>query len=632
MTGLVVSFTFALFALVYVISALGLPNELLRDIAIVVLAVFGFILLVPPLAARVEAYGSSLGARLGVKTDDKGDGFWGGVGLGFSLGVLYAPCAGPILAGVLTLTASQSFNAGRLAVIVAYALGSAIVLYALMLGGRKLAATLARRSGTFQMAMGLVMVLVAFAMWQNHDTKFQSNVTADLPSWLTNPAEGIEKSSSAQNALASIHREGTEGGLGQKALESESRRKIEQERALKGEKPNAGFEGEPRESKLTAKEEATVPLDDIGTAPEFTNTEDWFNTPGDKPLTMSGLRGKVVLIDFWTYTCINCIRTLPYLNAWYKRYHKDGLEIVGVHTPEFPFEREADNVEEAIKTDGIEYPVVQDNEYGTWTAYGNEYWPAEYYVDSKGQVRYADFGEGDYGKKEEVIRELLDEAGDAPGKERSGAHGMAAEPEVTTPESYLGSGRAERFTNGLITKGTHDFKLQPPGRKRTLLRRRMEDHRTAGDRGQRREARPQLRRPPRLPRPRLAREAAADEGFARRKADRRRRRRLRRPQWLRHRDRRTPLQPGRTAESGTPHARTRPRRRRTGICLHLRISPQAAPARRPRRCSSSTTSRRSSRSSVATWNGRASRPTPPATATRRSTPPPRTGPTSSCST
>jgi cytochrome c biogenesis protein CcdA/thiol-disulfide isomerase/thioredoxin len=462
-TGLVVSFTFALFALVYVISALGLPNELLRDIAIVVLAVFGIILLIPPLAARVEAYGSSLGSRLGVKTDEKGDGFWGGVGLGFSLGVLYAPCAGPILAGVLTISASQSFNAGRLAVVVAYALGSAIVLYALMIGGRKLAAPLARRSGAFQMAMGLVMVLVAFAMWQNLDTKFQSNVTADLPSWLTNPAEGIEKSSSAQHAIASIKNEGTEGGLGQKALESESRRKIEQERALKGEKPNEGFEGEPRESKLTAKEEATVPLDDIGTAPEFTNTEDWFNTPGNKPLTMSGLRGKVVLVDFWTYTCINCIRTLPYLNAWYKRYHKDGLEIVGVHTPEFPFEREADNVEEAIKTDGIEYPVVQDNEYGTWTAYGNEYWPAEYYVDSKGQVRYADFGEGSYGKKEEVIRELLDEAGDAPGKERSGAHGMAAEPEVTTPESYLGSGRAENFNNGLITKGTHEFNLQPPG-------------------------------------------------------------------------------------------------------------------------------------------------------------------------
>ncbi len=227
-----------------------------------------------------------------------------------------------------------------------------------------------------------------------------------------------------------------------------------------------------------------MPLDDIGTAPEFTNTEDWFNTPGDKPLTMSGLRGKVVLIDFWTYTCINCIRTLPYLNAWYKRYHKDGLEIVGVHTPEFPFEREADNVEEAIKTDGIEYPVVQDNEYGTWTAYGNEYWPAEYYVDSKGQVRYADFGEGDYGKKEEVIRELLDEAGDAPGKERSGAHGMAAEPDSDDARVLprLGPRRA------LLQRPDHErhARVQAPAsrRKRTLLRRRMEDHRTAGDRGQ----------------------------------------------------------------------------------------------------------------------------------------------------
>jgi thiol-disulfide isomerase/thioredoxin len=178
---------------------------------------------------------------------------------------------------------------------------------------------------------------------------------------------------------------------------------------------------------------------------------------------MAGLRGKVVLVDFWTYTCINCIRTLPYLNAWNKRYAKDGLVIVGVHTPEFPFEREASNVEEAIKTDGIEYPVVQDNEYGTWEAYGNLYWPAEYFIDARGHVRYAHFGEGEYGEKEQVIRELLTEAGHPPGKERSGARGMAAEPTVTTPESYLGSGRADNFTNGPVTKGTHVFKFEEPG-------------------------------------------------------------------------------------------------------------------------------------------------------------------------
>ncbi len=467
--GLVVSFTFALFALVYVIDALGLPNDLLRNIAIVVLAGFGIVLLIPSLAARVEGFASRFTSRVGVKTDG-GDGFWPGVGLGLSLGVLYAPCAGPILAGVLTFSASQPFNADRLAIVFAYALGSAIVLYGIMLGGRKLAAPLARRSGAFQMAMGAIMLLVAFAMWQGYDTKFQSNVVADLPSFLTNPAEGIEKSGSAQAALAEIRSEGGHG-IGLKAQELES---------AGGE--SGGHENEfgvpirhghptgtgnskhaPVEPRLTAEEEETVPLNDIGVAPEFTDTEDWFNTPGDRPLTMQGLRGKVVLIDFWTYSCINCIRTLPYLNAWYQRYHKDGLVIVGVHTPEFPFERIASNVEEAIKTDGIKYPVVQDNENGTWNAYGNLYWPAEYFVDSRGHVRYAHFGEGEYGEKEQVIRELLGEAGHPPGKERSGAHGIAAEPTVTTPESYLGSGRAENFTNGLITKGTHRFALQRPG-------------------------------------------------------------------------------------------------------------------------------------------------------------------------
>jgi cytochrome c biogenesis protein CcdA/thiol-disulfide isomerase/thioredoxin len=474
-TGLIFSFTFVLFALVYVIDALGLPNDLLRNIAIVVLFGFGVVLLIPPLAARVEAFGQRFTSRVGVRSG--GDGFWPGVGLGLSLGVLYAPCAGPILAAVLTTSASQSFNAGRLAVVLAYALGSAIVLYGLMLGGRKLAAPLARRSGAFQMAMGAIMVLVAFAMWQNYDLKFQSNVVATLPSFLRNPAEGIEKSHTAQVALAEI-RGGNGHGLGTKAQE------IESGRNAGGGESGAGADGEtesgvpthngrpvgtgnskfaPADSKLTAEEEETVPLSDIGVAPEFVDTQDWFNTPGDKPLTMKGLRGKVVLIDFWTYSCINCIRTLPYLNAWNKRYAKDGLVIVGVHTPEFPFEREASNVEEAIKTDGIEYPVVQDNEMQTWNAYENLYWPAEYYVDSRGQVRYADFGEGDYGKKEQVIRELLAEAGRPPGKERSGAHGIAAEPTVTTPESYLGSERAEDFTNGLIKPGRQTFRMEEPG-------------------------------------------------------------------------------------------------------------------------------------------------------------------------
>jgi cytochrome c biogenesis protein CcdA/thiol-disulfide isomerase/thioredoxin len=467
--GLVVSFSFTLFALVYVIDALGLPNDLLRNVAIVVLAGFGIVLLVPSLAARVEGFGSRFAGRVGVRTGG-GDGFWPGVGMGLSLGVLYAPCAGPILAGVLTFSASQPFNAERLAVVLAYALGSAIVLYGIMLGGRRLAAPLARRSGAFQMAMGAIMVLVAFAMWQGYDTKFQSNVVADLPGFLTNPAEGIEKSGSAQEALAEIRGAGGHGiGLKAQEIEAEAGGPGEGETEFgvptrEGRPTGTGNSKlAPPESRLTAEEEETVPLNDIGVAPEFTDTEKWFNTPGGKPLTMQGLRGKVVLIDFWTYSCINCIRTLPYLNAWYRRYAKDGLVIVGVHTPEFPFEREAANVEEAIKTDGIRYPVVQDNENGTWNAYGNLYWPAEYFVDARGHVRYAHFGEGEYGEKEQVIRELLTEAGHPPGKARADAHGMAAEPTVSTPESYLGSGRAVNFTNGLITKGTHQFTLEQPG-------------------------------------------------------------------------------------------------------------------------------------------------------------------------
>ena len=139
----------------------------------------------------------------------------------------------------------------------------------------------------------------------------------------------------------------------------------------------------------------------LGKAPEFVDNQQWFNTPGDKPLTLAGLRGRVVLVDFWTYSCINCIRTLPYLKAWDEKYRKDGLTIVGVHTPEFPFERDASNVQEAIDTNGIKYPVAQDNDQATWNAYGNQYWPAEYFIDAKGNVRYAHFGEGEYGEKEE---------------------------------------------------------------------------------------------------------------------------------------------------------------------------------------------------------------------------------------
>jgi cytochrome c biogenesis protein CcdA/thiol-disulfide isomerase/thioredoxin len=426
--GLAVSFAFATVALVYVISALGLPNDFLRKLAIVVLLGFGIVLMVPPLAAHLEAWISQFASRAGVARSD-GDGFWSGTAVGASLGLVYAPCAGPILAGVITVSASQSFSAGRLAVALSYGIGSAVVLYFLMLGGRKVVAPLARRGAGLQIAMGGVMVVVALAMLQNYDIRFQNTIASDLPSFLVNPSEGLEETASAQSALADI-RGASSHGIGARAASAPV-------------------------SAATAGGDSELPV--LGVAPEFVGNEQWFNTPGDRPLTLRGLRGRVVLVDFWTYSCINCIRTFPYLKAWDEHYRKDGLTIVGVHTPEFPFEREAGNVETAIGENEIRYPVAQDNEQATWNAYGNQYWPAEYFIDAQGRVRYAHFGEGEYGEKEQVIRELLAEAGSkVPGKE---THVKAIEPSarVTTPETYLGAARAERFTNAMLSPGLHDF-------------------------------------------------------------------------------------------------------------------------------------------------------------------------------
>jgi cytochrome c biogenesis protein CcdA/thiol-disulfide isomerase/thioredoxin len=426
--GLAVSFTFATVGLVYVISALGLPNDLLRKLAIAVLFGFGLTLMIPPLAARVEAWLSRFASRAGV-AGGRGDGFWSGTVVGASLGIVYAPCAGPILAGVIVVSASQPFTGGRLAVALSYGIGSAAVLYFLMLGGRRLVAPLARRGGGLQVAMGAVMVVVALAMWGNYDVRFQNKIASSLPSFLVNPTEGIEASASAQAALSDV----------------------------RGESPHGvgGVAASAPQPKTASNGRTNLPV--LGIAPEFVGNQRWFNTPGDQPLTLSALRGRVVLVDFWTYSCINCLRTLPYLTAWDRKYHKNGLTIVGVHSPEFPFEKEASNVEEAIESNGIHYPVAQDNDLATWGAYGNQYWPAEYFIDSRGRVRYAHFGEGEYGKKEQIIRQLLVEAGrKVPGRETR-VRAIAPSPTVTTPETYLGAARAERFTNPTLSPGSHDF-------------------------------------------------------------------------------------------------------------------------------------------------------------------------------
>jgi cytochrome c biogenesis protein CcdA/thiol-disulfide isomerase/thioredoxin len=435
--GLTASFTFATVALVYVLDALGLPDTLLRTLAIVVLLAFGVTLLIPSLAARLEGRLSRIAGSMGGVATTRGDGFGSGLLVGGSLGLVYAPCAGPVLAGVITVSASQPFTAGRLAVALAYGVGSALVLYLLMIGGRRLTAPLARRSGALQMGMGAVMVVVALAMLNDYDLRFQSAIAKDLPTFLVNPTERLERTSAAQRALAGVRG----GGESRLAAAADRQPAADDDAGTSGHGSAAG----------------RLHLKDYGRAPDFTDTQRWFNTANGRPLTMADLRGSVVLIDFWTYSCINCLRTLPYLKAWDARYRSQGLTIVGVHTPEFPFEKDAGNVAAAIDREGIRYPVVQDNDFGTWDAYGNQYWPAHYFIDARGHVRYAHFGEGDYEHSEAVIRALLADAGRRVGTARSRVQGVAASAGVTTPESYLGAMRAERFANGAVLPGRQDF-------------------------------------------------------------------------------------------------------------------------------------------------------------------------------
>jgi cytochrome c biogenesis protein CcdA/thiol-disulfide isomerase/thioredoxin len=438
--GLTLSFTFTVVALVYVIDALGLPDDLLRNVAIAVLLGFGVVLLVPALSDRVEGWVSGATSRFQPKTGG-GEGFWSGTVVGASLGLVYAPCAGPILAGVITVSAAQPFTAGRLAVALAYGLGSAMVLYLLMIGGRRLAGRLKVRTPQLQAAMGGVMIVFALVMAGQYDLKFQNQIADNLPAVLVNPTRALESSDPAREALVRVR--GIEN--------SPEAQRIADGVAGAG----RGNGGRP------AGPDSGLPV--IAPAPEFTGTQEWFNTPGGRSLTMESLRGRVVLVDFWTYSCVNCIRTQPYLKAWDERYRDRGLTIVGVHSPEFPFEKDAGNLREAIERAGLRYPVAQDNDFATWNAYANQYWPAEYFIDAEGRVRYAHFGEGEYEEKENVIRELLSEAGRRPGKGGSGAAGESIAEGVTTPESYLGSTRSARFANGIIFPGERDYgKLKEP--------------------------------------------------------------------------------------------------------------------------------------------------------------------------
>jgi cytochrome c biogenesis protein CcdA/thiol-disulfide isomerase/thioredoxin len=433
--GLSITFTVTIVGVASVVDGVGLGSDPLRALSVVVLLAFGVVLLMPRVSARLEAPLSRL-ARFGPRSG--GNGFWSGLLVGGALGFVYTPCASPILAAVISVSAAS----GRTLVLaIVYAAGSALVLLALTLGGRSVFERVRRagRGDLLQRAMGAVMILTAIAILTNLDVNFDQLIAEQIPD--VNLTAGLECSQSVTSRLHEItgHRARFVPANGSSACGS-----------------SGGSVAVAARSAPAATLLATArKLPALGMAPEFSETEDWFNTPAARPLSISGLRGRVVLVDFWTYTCINCIRTLPYLKAWDKAYRSDGLTIVGVETPEFPFEREAGNVRDAISRFGLHYPVVQDNRMGTWNAYGNEDWPADYLIDSRGQVRYVSIGEGDYGQTETAIRALLAEAGARPGA-RGRPEDVVVPSQQATPETYLGTNRAEGWL-APPRNGLHDY-------------------------------------------------------------------------------------------------------------------------------------------------------------------------------
>ena len=435
--GLGATFTIAIVLLAQLVKGVGLASGAARTLAIVVLIAFGLALLIPDVTARLEAPLSRL-ARFGPKT--RGTGFWSGLAVGGALGFVCAPCAGPILAAVTSVSASSGANARVVAVAIAYSVGLSAVMLVYAFAGRAVINRIRHvgRGYGVQRALGVVLLATGVLMVFNVDVRFEEALAKDtsLPAILVDPTRSLENSNAVQKRLASL-------------------------------RPTSRFVTAQRAASVTpvsteAEREVAIPgvktpsLPDLGTAPEFADTQDWFNTPGDRPLTLKELRGHVVLIDFWTYTCINCLRTLPYVKGLYAQYHKYGLDVIGVETPEFTFEQEASNVRQAIASDGIKYPVVQDNKYGTWDAWQNEYWPAEYLIDAKGQVRHYQFGEGDYKESEAAVRALLADAGATSLPPPMTATAIMPSAGLGTPETYLNTQREMGFTPS-FQNGVHSY-------------------------------------------------------------------------------------------------------------------------------------------------------------------------------
>jgi cytochrome c biogenesis protein CcdA/thiol-disulfide isomerase/thioredoxin len=397
--GLIISFSLIIAAGSAVLSALGLPQDLLRDVGIALLILFGIGLLVPQVEQLLERPFARIRAHA---PSGNGSAFV----LGLGLGAVFVPCAGPVLAAISVLGARHHVSFYSVLLSLFFGAGAALPLFAIALTGDRLIERnrrLSQRARKLRPVAGVLLILMALGIIFNTFSGIQKFV----PGYTNALQQHLEGNKSTYEALQKL-KYGSTGSGSLATCETAA---------------------------------ATQPLSTIqkcGVAPEFTGIVKWLNTPGDTPLTLSELRGHVVLIDFWTYSCINCQRSLPHVEAWYARYHKYGLDIVGVQAPEFAFEHLISNVRSAAKNLGVKYPIAVDNNLATWTAYTNNYWPAEYLIDAKGIIRHVDYGEGDYGGTESLIRQLLVAANPTEKLPPPTSVANLTPTQETSPESYLG--------------------------------------------------------------------------------------------------------------------------------------------------------------------------------------------------
>ena len=416
--GIMLSFGFFTLTLSYLVKIFNFDPDILRIVAVVIIGLLGLTMIIPSLTRMLEGFISRLSSIFGQRVK-QGNGFGVGFITGLSLGIVWSPCAGPILAAIAALAATGKVTLSVVLVTVVYVIGAGIPLFIIAYGGQRIVKRtrfLSTHTGRIQQAFGVIMLITAIAIYTNYDRV-------------------------VENELLNVFPEFTAG------LNSfESNKEIkEQLNILKGKNSPDAVQVVNKKSFFNEN----LP------APEIVGIYKWLNT--EKPLSLKSLKGKVVLVDFWTYTCINCIRTLPHVESWYQKYKDKGFVVIGVHTPEFQFERNTKNVEAAIKMYGITYPVAQDNDYSTWNNYNNEYWPAEYLIDANGKIRRSHFGEGEYDEMEMAIRELLGENGQSLNESMSDLPDQTPEGRQS-PETYLGASRMEYYyPSGSLRTGYQHF-------------------------------------------------------------------------------------------------------------------------------------------------------------------------------